>query len=72
MLQYRTVSSPAAVEGAVQAYFGIREWEPRYDELRADYAIRSSKVLYDTAASRRDQKPQVGRAPKNALRGRVK
>jgi len=49
MLQYRTVSSPAEVEGAVQAYFGIGEWESRYDELRADYAIRSSKILYNTA-----------------------
>ncbi|MEN3376863.1 MAG: hypothetical protein V7604_2218 [Hyphomicrobiales bacterium] len=45
MLRYRRVSSPAAVEAAVQAYFGIGEWEPRYDEIRADYAIRSSKIL---------------------------
>jgi hypothetical protein len=45
MLQYRRVSSPAEVEGAVQAYFGIGEWESRYDKLRADYAIRSSKIL---------------------------
>jgi|EndMetStandDraft_5_1072996.scaffolds.fasta_scaffold162510_3 immunity protein 26 of polymorphic toxin system len=45
MLQYRTVSSAAEVEAAVQAYFGIGEWESRYDELTADYAIRSSKIL---------------------------
>jgi hypothetical protein len=44
-LDFRTVSSPAAIENATKGKFGIVEWNPHYDSLLADYAIKSSKFL---------------------------
>jgi Immunity protein 26 len=45
LLDFRTVSSPAGVENATKGKFGIVEWNPQYECLLSDYAIRSSKLL---------------------------
>lgn len=45
ILRYRSVSSPAVVEKAVQAHFGIGEWSPHYDEFPAAYAFESARLL---------------------------
>jgi len=45
ILRYRSVSSPAVIEEAVQAHFGIGEWSPHFDEFPADYAVQSSRLL---------------------------
>lgn len=44
-LDFRTVSYPAVIEDAAKGKFGIVEWNPHYDSLLADYAIKSSKFL---------------------------
>lgn len=45
ILRYRSVSSPAVVEKAVQAHFGIGEWSPHYDDFPAAYAFESARLL---------------------------
>lgn len=45
ILRYRSVSSPAVIEEAVQGYFGVCEWNPHFDKIRADYAYESSRLL---------------------------
>lgn len=45
ILRYRSVSSPAVIEKAVQAHFGIGDWTPHYDEFPADYAYQSARLL---------------------------
>jgi len=44
-LRLRTVVAPVRLENALKAHAGLAEWNPRYDELRADYALDSSRVL---------------------------
>ncbi len=44
-LRLRTVVAPVRLENALKAHSGLGEWNPRYDELRADYALDSSRVL---------------------------
>jgi Immunity protein 26 len=45
ILRYRSVASPAIIEEAIKAHFGIGEWDDENDELLAEYAIVSSKLL---------------------------
>ena len=45
ILEDRTVCDAAVIEDAIKATFGIVEWSEHYDNLRADYAIASSKLL---------------------------
>jgi hypothetical protein len=45
ILNYRTVSSPAVVESAAKAKFGIGQWNKYFDPLLADYAINTSKFF---------------------------
>ena len=44
-LEYRTVSDAAVIEDAIKATLGITEWNEHYDDLHADYAIASAKLL---------------------------
>lgn len=44
-LRLRTVVAPVRLENALKAHSGLGEWNSRYDELRADYALESSRVL---------------------------
>jgi hypothetical protein len=46
ILDYRTVSSPAAIENAAKAKFGIVAWSDYYNVLLAEYAISTSKFLF--------------------------
>jgi hypothetical protein len=43
-LKLRTVVAPVRIENALKALHGLGEWNPRFDELRADYALESSKI----------------------------
>jgi hypothetical protein len=45
VLEYRSVSSGSIVEKAIKAHFGIGEWSEQHNDLRAEYAIVSSKLL---------------------------
>lgn len=45
ILEYRGVSDAAVIENAIKAIFGIGEWSEHYDDIRAEYAIASSKLL---------------------------
>jgi Immunity protein 26 len=45
ILRYRSVSSPAVIEEAVQAYFRVSEWNPHFDKFYADYAEQSARLL---------------------------
>lgn len=44
-LRYRTVVAPIRIETALKALHGHTEWNPRFDDLRADYALESSKLV---------------------------
>ncbi|HZF41807.1 MAG TPA: Imm26 family immunity protein [Sphingomonadaceae bacterium] len=44
-LNLRTVVAPVRLENALKAYYGLGVWNPKYDELRADNAFRSSQVV---------------------------
>jgi hypothetical protein len=44
-LRLRTVVAPVRLENALKAHNGLGEWNPRYDELRFDYALASSGCL---------------------------
>lgn len=45
ILRYRSVSSPAVIEGAVKAHFDAGEWNPHYEDLDANYAFESSRLM---------------------------
>lgn len=45
VLEYRSVASPAIIEDAIRAHFGIGEWSESYEKRRAEYAIASSKLI---------------------------
>lgn len=45
VLRFRNVVAPIRIENALKALRGFGEWNPRFDELRANYAEDSSKVL---------------------------
>jgi len=45
LLRLRTVVAPVRLEKAIKAHNGIGEWNPKYDELRADYAFASSRLI---------------------------
>ena len=42
-LRLRTVVAPVRLEKALQAHNGVGDWNPRYDDLRYDYALESSR-----------------------------
>lgn len=44
-LRYRTVVAPVRLENALRALHGIGEWNPKFDELRADYAFASARLV---------------------------
>lgn len=44
-LRLRTVVAPIRLENALKAAQGIGEWNPKFDELRADYAFESSRLI---------------------------
>jgi hypothetical protein len=44
-LRLRTVVAPVRLEKALQAYNGVGNWSPRYDDLRYDYALESSRYV---------------------------
>lgn len=44
-LRYRSVSSPAVIEEAVQGYFGVCEWNPYFNKFHADYSYMSAHLL---------------------------
>jgi hypothetical protein len=44
-LRFRTVVAPVRLEAALKALHGIGEWHPRFDELRADYASTSERLV---------------------------
>jgi hypothetical protein len=39
------LASPAAIEKVVRAYFGIDDWNPRFENYLADYAYKSGELL---------------------------
>ncbi len=43
-LRLRTVVAPVRIETALKAANGLAPWHERFDELRADYAVSSSKL----------------------------
>ena len=45
ILKYRSVATPIIIEDAIKAHFGIGQWDEGNDELLAEYAIASSKLL---------------------------
>ncbi|MDF1836101.1 MAG: Imm26 family immunity protein [Alteraurantiacibacter sp. bin_em_oilr2.035] len=45
ILRYRSVSSPAMIEKAVQAHFGLGDWASHYDKFPAGYAYQSARLL---------------------------
>jgi hypothetical protein len=42
-LRYRTVVAPVRLEKALQAFHGLGEWLPHYNELKAEYALQSAR-----------------------------
>lgn len=44
-LRLRTVVAPVRLENALKAHNGVGDWNPRYDELRAGYALESSQLV---------------------------
>ena len=44
-LRNRTVVAPVRIENALKALHGLGDWNPRFDELRADYAFQSEKLV---------------------------
>jgi len=44
-LKLRTVVAPVRLENALKALHGAGEWHPRFEELRAEYAIESADLL---------------------------
>lgn len=44
-LRLRTVVAPVRLEKALKAYNGVGDWSIRYDDLRYDYALESSRYV---------------------------
>ena len=44
-LRHRTVVAPVRIENALKALNGLGEWNPRFEDLRADYASQSAKLV---------------------------
>ncbi len=44
-LRLRTVVAPIRLEKALKAYNGVGEWTEIYDDLRAGYALQSSRLI---------------------------
>lgn len=44
-LRHRTVVAPVRIETALKALHGIGDWHPRFEDLRADYAFESAKLV---------------------------
>lgn len=44
-LRFRTVVAPVRLENALKAIEGIGEWNPKFDDLRANYAFESSRLI---------------------------
>ncbi len=44
-LRLRTVVAPVRLEKALKASHGIGEWQARFDELRAEYAVESANLI---------------------------
>lgn len=44
-LRLRTVVAPVRLENALKASLGIGDWHPKFDDLRADYAYESSRLI---------------------------
>jgi hypothetical protein len=44
-LRFRTVVAPIRLENALKALKGGADWNPKFDELRADYAFESSRLV---------------------------
>ena len=44
-LQSRSNHSAIILEDALKAYFGLRPWEPRFDCLKAEAVIKTSKAF---------------------------
>ncbi len=47
VLRFRNVVAPIRLENALKALRGVGEWNPRFDELKPDYAQESAKVLIE-------------------------
>ncbi len=46
-LRFRTVVAPVRLEKALKAHHGIGEWDAAYNELLAEYAYESAKLVAD-------------------------
>jgi hypothetical protein len=46
-LRFRTVVAPVRLEKALKAHHGIGEWDPKYDDLLAEYASQSARLIAD-------------------------
>lgn len=44
-LRYRTVVAPVRIENALKASNGLGEWNPRFDDLQADYVFQSAELV---------------------------
>ena len=44
-LRHRTVVAPVRIENALKALHGLVEWNSHFDELSADYALLSAKLV---------------------------
>jgi hypothetical protein len=44
-LRNRTVVAPVRIENALKALHGLAEWNPRFDDLHAAYALQSAKLV---------------------------
>jgi hypothetical protein len=45
VLRLRNVVAPVRLEKALKAHNGLGDWNPRYDELLANYAQESSHLI---------------------------
>lgn len=45
MLRLRTIVAPIRLENALKAHNGVGDWIPRYDDLRVEYAFKSSQLI---------------------------
>ena len=44
-MKLRTVVAPVRLEKALQAHNGVGDWDSRYDDLRYEYALESSRYM---------------------------
>jgi hypothetical protein len=45
VLKYRSMVTPMVLQNAVQAHFGLEEWNAHYDEFLPDYYYTTSKFI---------------------------